>query len=387
MKVSSQPGKPDDEDETSVYGEDHFYSCESCEIVKYMDKETLEDPREQNSGFYVPDVGEVLNERYIVIGQCGSGVYSKVFKCFDVEDHQAVAIKIMRFRQTASADTELHFLDLVSYLDPTCDEYIVKLHGYFVITNHVCLVFEWLPCNFRQIINRFSHPRGLFLKIVWMYSKTIFSTLKYLKKCEIVHADIKPDNFLVTQDFKLKLADFGMAADVHDSHVVGYNVSRNYRAPEIILGCQYDSQVDVWAAGATVFEAATGKILFPGRSNNEMLKMMIDLFGPIPDKLLRTGVLVDSHFKDNRRFMLLKDNKRSEYVMTKRKTLSGMLQSEMYYKLYPPKTLMSNKFITKKVAQLVAFLEKTMMLDPKKRITPEKALEMPWIKEKFQHIV
>jgi serine/threonine-protein kinase PRP4 len=47
---------------------------------------------------------------------------------------------------------------------------------------------------------------------------------------------------------------------------------RFYRAPEIILGLKYDFAVDLWSAGCTIYELYTGKIMFPGHTNNDMLR-------------------------------------------------------------------------------------------------------------------
>ena len=44
-----------------------------------------------------------------------------------------------------------------------------------------------------------------------------------------------------------------------------------------VLGCKYDYAIDMWAVGCTLFEVYSGKILFPGKSNNEMLKLMMEL--------------------------------------------------------------------------------------------------------------
>jgi serine/threonine-protein kinase PRP4 len=61
--------------------------------------------------------------------------------------------------------------------------------------------------------------------------------------------------------------------------VTEYLVSRFYRAPEIILGCIPDFQIDVWSAGVTLFELFTGKIMFDGRNNGEILKQIIQMRG------------------------------------------------------------------------------------------------------------
>ena len=45
-----------------------------------------------------------------------------------------------------------------------------------------------------------------------------------------------------------------------------------------------------------LYELYTGKILFPGRSNNEMLKLVMDVQGPFPKKMLRKGAFADRHF-------------------------------------------------------------------------------------------
>jgi serine/threonine protein kinase len=45
--------------------------------------------------------------------------------------------------------------------------------------------------------------------------------------------------------------------------------------------------MDMWSIGCCLFELYTGKILFPGNSNNEMLKLMMELKGPFPKKMLK----------------------------------------------------------------------------------------------------
>ena len=87
---------------------------------------------------------------------------------------------------------------------------------------------------------------------------------------------IKKDNIIVNDSKAfLKLCDFGSASYLSENEITPYLVSRFYRAPEIILGCSYNYAVDVWSVGCTLFELYTGKILFPGKTNNHMLKLMV----------------------------------------------------------------------------------------------------------------
>ena len=57
-----------------------------------------------------------------------------------------------------------------------------------------------------------------------------------------------------------------------------------------------DTPMDMWSIGCVLYELYTGKILFPGRSNNEMLKLVMDVQGPFPKKMLRKGAFADRHF-------------------------------------------------------------------------------------------
>lgn len=77
----------------------------------------------------------------------------------------------------------------------------------------------------------------------------------------------------------VKLCDFGSAMFSGDNEITPYLVSRFYRAPEVILGLPYDHPMDMWSIGCVLYELFTGRILFPGRTNNDMLKLMMEVKG------------------------------------------------------------------------------------------------------------
>ena len=106
--------------------------------------------------------------------------------------------------------------------------------------------------NLRDVVKRFGKDVGLNIRAVRVYAKQLFLALNLLKKCNIMHADIKPDNILVIhspllfnflfinvavqvneQKTVLKLCDLGSASDVSENEITPYLVSRFYRAPEI----------------------------------------------------------------------------------------------------------------------------------------------------------
>ena len=71
----------------------------------------------------------------------------------------------------------------------------------------------------------------------------------------------------------------------------------------LVIGAKYDYNIDLWSVATTVFELYTGKIMFSGKTNNEMLKLMMDYKGKIPNKMIRKGALRDQHFDENCNFL------------------------------------------------------------------------------------
>jgi serine/threonine-protein kinase PRP4 len=162
---------------------------------------------------------------------------------------------------------------------------------------HTVLVFPYLPYNLRDVLQKFGKGVGLSLGAVKNYYGQLLSAAKHLQTKRVIHADIKPDNILVSTDFsRVVLADFGSALEstvdesseeggrpegggggsaTHEA-VTPYLVSRFYRAPEIILGLQpLTHAIDLWSLAVTAGELFLGKVLLKGASNNDMLHAMI----------------------------------------------------------------------------------------------------------------
>lgn len=88
--------------------------------------------------------------------------------------------------------------------------------------------------KFIEVLKKYGKDVGLHVKAVRSYTQQLFLALKLLKRANILHAYIKPDNILVSESkLVLKLCDFGSASHAHENEITPYLVSRFYRAPEI----------------------------------------------------------------------------------------------------------------------------------------------------------
>jgi serine/threonine protein kinase len=80
--------------------------------------------------------------------------------------------------------------------------------------------------------------------------------LVYLHSKNICHRDINPNNMLLKKNNRLVISDFGSAKFLNKNEQnIAYVGSRNYRAPELLLGyMNYSKSVDIWSAGCVITE-------------------------------------------------------------------------------------------------------------------------------------
>uniref|UniRef100_A0A3B3U0E8 Serine/threonine-protein kinase PRP4 homolog n=1 Tax=Poecilia latipinna TaxID=48699 RepID=A0A3B3U0E8_9TELE len=350
----------------------------------FKENPNLRDNWTDAEGYYRVNIGETLDKRYDVYGYTGQGVFSNVIRARDTaRAGQEVAVKIIRNNELMQKTglKELEFLRKLNDADPDDKFHCLRLFRHFYHKQHLCLVFEPLSMNLREVLKKYGKDVGLHIKAVRSYSQQLFLALKLLKRCNILHADIKPDNILVNESKTiLKLCDFGSASHVADNDITPYLVSRFYRAPEIIIGKPYDYGIDMWSVGCTLYELYTGKILLPGSSNNHMLKLAMDLKGKMPNKMIRKGLFKDQHFDQNLNFLYIEVDKVTE--REKVTVMSTMNPTkDLLAELIGGQRLPEDQ--RKKVMQLKDLLESTLMLDPAKRISINQALQHPFIQEKI----
>ena len=292
-----------DEDEDGSEGEEDGETEEAGPKKGTVLDAKLLDNWDDPDGYYKIISNELVNGHYRMIKLLGRGVFANVAQAEDVKDTEGrlVAIKIVRKNDAMkkSSQKEMEFVRRLNEADPQDKKHIIQLLGSFDHKGHLCIVFEHMSKNLRDLLKEDTSGRGLSLQAVKTYARQMFSGLKHMQDCQVIHADLKPDNILVSADKKtIKLADFGTAADKRDNEEpTPYMVSRFYRAPEIILGMEIGYAIDMWAIGCTIFELWTGKILFNGRSNNQMLKVMMESLGWPSEKYLKKGLLSGDYYE------------------------------------------------------------------------------------------
>ena len=182
---------------------------------------------------------------------------------------------------------------------------------------------------------------------------------------------------------QVKICDFGSAffsTDL-DNAPTPYLQSRFYRAPEVILGQNYDQQIDLWSVGVSCYELFTGHVLFPGRSNNEMLKLMMAVKGRLPNKQikghLRQYELLcrEPHFEPDLRFRQFDDDASSGKAMMRLVEVPVQPSRDLTAALRSSKAGADDSRL---VASFTQLLDQCLMLDPSRRATVNEALKHPF---------
>lgn len=338
---------------------------------------------DDSEGYLRTILGEMLDDRYQIFAVLGRGMFASVVRARDLQANgREVAIKIQRVQESMykAGLKEVSILRKLNESDPDDRKHIVRLERHFDYKDHLCMVFESLGMNLRDLVRRYGRDLGLNMQAVRAYTHQLFLALSHLAKNSVMHADIKPDNVLVNESKALlKLCDLGSASYLSEMEITPYLVSRFYRAPEIILGQPYDCSIDVWSTACTLYELATGKILFPGRTNNHMLLLMQELRGRFTSKQIRKSHFGEQHFDDANAFLSMEQDKNTGQNVVRRVTLQNPRLS-LRSRLLPgdaAKQLKTSQ--VKTINHFIDLLERCLELDPVKRIKPREALEHPFL--------
>ncbi len=402
----------DDMDMFAAFGDDEpVKKKRKIKVRRRKDGTTVEAPQvkavldvvdnvDDTEGYYRITPGEILDDgRYQVTVTLGKGMFSAVVKAkvlkavageraADVVGRE-VAIKLMRSQESmyVAGRKEAQILKLLNDADPEDKKHIVRMERTFEHRGHLAIVTESLSMNLRDVIKRFGKDVGLNMRAVRAYAHQMLLALSLMRKCSIVHADIKPDNVLVSENKAvLKVCDLGTAAEVADGEITPYLVSRFYRAPEIILGLPYDTAIDMWAIGCTLFELYTGKILFPGRSNNHMLLLQQETKGKLPHRMIKKAQLGAMHFDENNNFLSAEKDRITGADVVKTVVISKATK-DLRSRLMPSSSVQARMGVDelRQLQQFVDLLDKCMMLDPVRRISPREALLHPFVTGQHAH--
>lgn len=175
---------------------------------------------------------------------------------------------------------------------------IIKLIDVVNEREKMYLIFEYMESTVMKC--NLSLNEGLDIGEVKKIVYQLLLALCYCHGQNVIHRDVKPDNVLVSNRGVVKLCDFGFARVMKSGQkLTEYVSTRWYRAPELLVGeGNYSYPVDVWSVGCLCAELLTGKPLFPGNNDKDMLGIITRCCGDLTENLaneLKSNAYFQNH--------------------------------------------------------------------------------------------
>lgn len=210
-----------------------------------------------------------------VAQKIGEGCYGRVYKVNDGENQYIVKRNIIDKNQEPFSSIKemdlmynLNHPNIVRLLDVSFGPPISRLSpaGKNNKNDKLYFIMECGNCDMYRLIDESLIPDHA---LIYLFAQMLLG-LEYLHHRQIVHRDIKPGNIIYFEyshdnqsqstDFCVKFCDFGMSK-WHDDKVPGTPgvTTYVYRAPEIVMGKDYDCKSDIWSLGVVFTEIITGQ--------------------------------------------------------------------------------------------------------------------------------
>eukprot|EP00768_Dysnectes_brevis_P002146 gnl/Dysnectes_brevis/1679_a1909_1878.p1 GENE.gnl/Dysnectes_brevis/1679_a1909_1878~~gnl/Dysnectes_brevis/1679_a1909_1878.p1 ORF type:complete len:436 (+),score=131.65 gnl/Dysnectes_brevis/1679_a1909_1878:132-1439(+) len=220
------------------------------------------------------------DEYYELVSQLGEGSYGVIWKARDISTGEMVAIKKVPIEE--DYEEILQEVDILKRCD---HKNVTKYHGSFYDDEEEELWIVMELCEEGAISDlMYSRGRCLNDKETAFLMRESLVGLQYLHKSRMIHRDIKANNILVTSQGEIKLADFGVSAQLTSTLSKRQTAIGTpfWMAPEVIRETKYDASADIWSLGITLFELMEGK---PPLSDMHPLRAMWHIPNLAPPRL------------------------------------------------------------------------------------------------------
>ncbi|MFI1099934.1 Stk1 family PASTA domain-containing Ser/Thr kinase [Streptomyces melanogenes] len=218
-----------------------------------------------------PLVGQVLDGRYRVEARIAVGGMATVYRAVDTRLDRVLALKVMHPALAADGSFVERFIREAKSVARLAHTNVVGVFDQGTDGGYVYLAMEYVAgCTLRDVLRERGalQPRAA-LDIL----EPVLAALGAAHRAGFVHRDMKPENVLIGDDGRVKVADFGLvrAVDAVTSTTGSVLGTVSYLAPEQIEQGTADTRADVYACGVVLYEMLTGAKPHSGENAAQIL--------------------------------------------------------------------------------------------------------------------
>ncbi len=211
--------------------------------------------------------GATFAERFQIIEEIGKGGMGRVYKAFDTEVQEKVALKLIKPEIAADHGTierfrnELRLARRIAHRNVTQMFELGKYAGAYYIT------MEYVPGedlkSFIRRVGQLPVSKALAIAI------QIAAGMTEAHRLGVIHRDLKPRNVIIDKEGNARIMDFGIARSIASSDLTGKGImvgTPEYVSPEQAETKDVDGRSDIYSFGVVLFEMLTGRVPFEGET-------------------------------------------------------------------------------------------------------------------------
>lgn len=194
-----------------------------------------------------------------IVSRIGTGSFGSVFLVVETLSQKQFALKISEFFPEDIKNFLLNESLILSLIN--C-KYFPKLYNCEIKNERLLMTLEY--CSGRNLLGFLSDNGIIPEKTVLLICKQIVEALDYLHSNNIAHRDLKLENIIITDEFEIKICDFGFSTFYNRSETIkDYCGTIYYCSPEVYGRTPYNGELnDIWSIGVCLLILLIGEEKF-----------------------------------------------------------------------------------------------------------------------------
>ena len=291
--------------------------------------------------------GKILGGQFIIGEEVGKGTFGVVRIATHIITGEKVAVKML-FKEKIVEESEKRRLEReIKILKVLRHNNIVQLYNVINTSSTIYLVMEYIKG--KELFEIIVHKKKLSELESLRYYQQLISGIEYLGKIRVAHRDLKPENLLIDSKNNLKIADFGLSNIYKHNELLSTACgSPCYAAPEMLAGDKYFGlSADIWSSGIILYTMLCGRLPFEDKDNEVLYKKIQEGNFKIPEFL-------SDNAKDFLQKVLVVDPKKRYNILQIKK---HPWFNQIDQRKYMSKGLLLNKFIVPIDEDIVSRME------------------------------
>jgi serine/threonine protein kinase/predicted Zn-dependent protease len=227
--------------------------------ISISQTETLQTPIKELT------TGSTFAGRYQVIEELGKGGMGRVYKVFDTDIKEKVALKLLKPEIASDRETIERFSNELKYARKISHRNVCRMYDLGKAEGTHFITMEYVSGEDLKTVIRMTG--SLTIGATLSIGKQVCDGLAEAHSLGVVHRDLKPQNIMIDKGGNAKIMDFGIARSIREKGITGPSVmigTPEYMSPEQAEAKEVDHRSDIYSLGIILYEMATGRVPFEG---------------------------------------------------------------------------------------------------------------------------